>query len=93
VKRIASEGDVLSPVHDLHVVEDDLPARNGVIDFGSDFANEGQGDVGEDQAPPVGRAFGIAFVDVDVVSGIGACHKVGKEQPGRTTADDLDFHF
>ena len=83
---------MLPLVHDRHVVEDDLAAGDGVVDLRSDVANERQRDVGEHQAPAVGGAFGIALVDADVVTGIGAPHQVGEEQSRRTAADDANLH-
>ena len=35
MERVASQGDVLPLVHDLHVVEDHLPASRGVVDSGA----------------------------------------------------------
>ena len=68
MEGVAGERDVLALVHDLHVVEDDLPGRDGIVDLGGDLADERERDVGEDQAPAVGGAFRIALVDADVVA-------------------------
>ena len=69
------------------------PARSdGVVDFRGDLANECERDVGEHQAPAVGRAFRITLVDADVVPRFSACHQVREEQSCRPSANDPDLH-
>ena len=69
MEGVARERDVLALVHDLHVVEDELPTGDGVVDLGGDVADECERDVGEHESPAVGGAFGVALVDADVVPG------------------------
>ena len=92
MEGVAGERDVLALVHDLHVVEDHLSGGDGLVDFRGDLANECERDVGEHQAPAVGRAFRIALVDADIVPRVSASHQVREEQSCRPSANDPDLH-
>ena len=92
MEGVASEGYVLALVHDLHVVEDDLPRRDGIVDLGGDVADECERDVGEHEPPAVGGALRVPLVDAYVVARFGASHQVGEEEPSRPSTDDSNLH-
>ena len=46
----------------------------------------------KDHSPTKGIVRSIAFIDVDVVRGIGLFHEDGEVHAGRAAADDVDFH-
>ena len=92
MERVARECDVLALVHDLHIVEDDLPGRDGIVDFGGDLPDERERDIGEDEPPAVRGALRVALVDAYVVAGLYTSHQVREEESRRPAADDSDLH-
>ena len=92
MEGVAGEGYVLALVHDLHVVEDDLPGGDGIVDLGGDLADERERDVGEHESPAVGGALRIPLVDAYVVARFGASHQVREEEPCRPSTDDSNLH-
>lgn len=74
--------DLLALMNHRYFVEHDLMQRDRIVKLGREVFHQRQHDVREHNAPSVGRVFGGALVDADVMKRITAIHEVRIKQPG-----------